>query len=270
LRSFCVLAVSILCPYRMPPSTPETSSSDSDDVETSAQVLPRRATTYASKRKGAFEPPRGAVLIGGPDGDAGVIEAGEFDWNSVKDDEDIELWLVRVPNSIKPKHLNGAVFDAPSSSSTQTLGQVKRKHETYDLWSLGNRDGSDVDCDQIGGDEMTGLSCLLPRKSEDGRLHLGPKPITRRLILAASPPTPGTQNPTVLHQNPPRHSYPSERFKHRYTPYGSSTPALAPTSAMDVDQEGDTSAATTQKPKKRSKLAGGSNKTAKKSKAGKR
>jgi len=80
-------------------SESETSSSDSE-VETSAQGLSRRGTTLASKRKDAFEPPQGAVLVGGPDNDTGAIETGEFDWNSVKDDEDIELWLVRVPNSV--------------------------------------------------------------------------------------------------------------------------------------------------------------------------
>lgn len=39
--------------------------------------------------------------MGGPDDDVGAIETGEFDWNSVKDDKDIELWLVRVPNSVR-------------------------------------------------------------------------------------------------------------------------------------------------------------------------
>jgi len=75
-------------------------SSDSE-VETSVQVSPQRGTTLASKRKGAFEPPRGAVLVGGPDDDAGPVETGEFDWNSVKNDEDIEVWFVRVPNSVR-------------------------------------------------------------------------------------------------------------------------------------------------------------------------
>jgi hypothetical protein len=37
--------------------------------------------------------------MGSPD-DAGSIETGEFDWNSVKDGKNIELWLVRVPNSV--------------------------------------------------------------------------------------------------------------------------------------------------------------------------
>jgi len=120
---------------------------------------------------------------------------------------------------------------------------------------------------------MKALSCLLPRKFQDGKLHLGPKPITRRLVLAASPPTPNVQSPAVLYQNPPRHSYPAERFKHRYTPYGSSTmpsvpPVAGSASAMDVDQEGD-SPTTTQKPKKRSKPIDGQKKSTKKPKAGK-
>ena len=77
-------------------STSETSSSD---VETSTQVSPKRGATLASKRKAAFEPPQGAVLMDGPGGGS-TIETGEFDWNTVKDDEDIELWLIRVPNSV--------------------------------------------------------------------------------------------------------------------------------------------------------------------------
>jgi len=226
----------------MSTSTSENSSSDSE-VGT---LPPRRGANLA------FEPPDGAALIAGSDGDA-----GEFDWDSAKDDQDIELWLVRVPNEIKPKHLNGASFDAPSSSSTHTLGQVKRKHEAYDLWSLGDRGDNDVDHDQIGGDEMNGLSCLLPRKSKGGKLYLGPKPITRRLILAASPPVPAAHTPAVLNQNPPRHSYPAERFTHRWTPYGSST--LDP--AMDVDAS--------PKPKKRSKPTDGPKKASRKPRAGK-
>lgn len=47
------------------------------------------------------------------------------------------------------------------------------------MWSLGDRDENDVDHDQIGGDEMKGLSCLLPRKSRDGNLQLGKKIFTQ-------------------------------------------------------------------------------------------
>lgn len=73
-------------------SSSEPSSSDSE-IGASAQVLPQRG----NKRKAAaLEPPQGAVLIGGP------AEKGEFDWDSVRDDKDIELWLVRVPDSVRP------------------------------------------------------------------------------------------------------------------------------------------------------------------------
>lgn len=78
-------------------SSSEPSSSDSESGSIS-QALPQRGT----QRKHTFEPPQGAVLISGPDSDGGVIETGEFDWNSIKDDKNIELWLVRIPNSVCP------------------------------------------------------------------------------------------------------------------------------------------------------------------------
>lgn len=142
---------------------------------------------------------------------------------------------------------------------------------------------------------MESLSCLMPQKSEDGKLRLGelvpnllfvirihtatpnlqvgPKPIARRLVLAASPPAPDTKNPAVLHQNPPRHSYPIEMFKHRYTPYGSSTTVPAPITAgpasvADTNEE-EGLITTTQKPKKRSRPVDGRKKTTKKHKTGK-
>ena len=86
--------------YLMSTSTSEESSSDSE-VGTSSQLSPKRGTNLASGRKSAFEPPEGAVLIGGLGGDAGAVDTGEFDWDSVKDDQDIELWLVRVPKSVR-------------------------------------------------------------------------------------------------------------------------------------------------------------------------
>ena len=36
------------------------------------------------------------------DDGAGAIGTEEFDWNSIKDDKNIELWLVRVPDSVCP------------------------------------------------------------------------------------------------------------------------------------------------------------------------
>lgn len=42
----------------------------------------------------AYKPPSGTVVF---DGD--IDE--EFDWESLKDDEDLELWIVRVPEGVR-------------------------------------------------------------------------------------------------------------------------------------------------------------------------
>ncbi len=53
----------------------------------------------------AYEPLEGAVLRENPDG-------GEFDWDSLNDDEELELWLTRVPGNVR--HLR--TFLCPSQS----------------------------------------------------------------------------------------------------------------------------------------------------------
>ena len=42
----------------------------------------------------AYEPPSGSVLF-----DAS-FEGETFDWDSIKKDDDLELWLIRVPDSV--------------------------------------------------------------------------------------------------------------------------------------------------------------------------
>lgn len=41
-----------------------------------------------------YAPPPGAVLINDN------VDAGEFDWDTIHDDDDLELWLIRVPESV--------------------------------------------------------------------------------------------------------------------------------------------------------------------------
>ena len=43
----------------------------------------------------AFTPPPGSTLLEEQDADA-----GEFDWDKINDDEDLELCLIRVPDSV--------------------------------------------------------------------------------------------------------------------------------------------------------------------------
>ena len=69
---------------------------------------------------------------------------------------------------IKPKHLDGLEIAPPVSSRTARVGSLTRKNVTHDVWSIG-----DDDADVMGGDDVRGLSCLLPRKKKKGKLCLG-------------------------------------------------------------------------------------------------
>jgi hypothetical protein len=120
---------------------------------------------------------------------------------------------------------------------------------SFDLWNLGDDDDGQ---NPVGGDEIKGISCLLPRKKKKGKLYLGrlvfmsfqkppfilviaPKPIARHLILSAQPIKP-TTDPTVSFKSPQRPSYPKELLKHRFMPYGSQANTCAAANPpMDVD-----------------------------------
>lgn len=71
---------------------------------------------------------------------------------------------------VKPKYLENMKIQLPPSSSSSTrVGTLDRKHTSYDIWNVGD----DNDDQPVVGEELKGLSCLLPRKSEKGKLFLG-------------------------------------------------------------------------------------------------
>ncbi|KZP13805.1 hypothetical protein FIBSPDRAFT_1049185 [Athelia psychrophila] len=178
-----------------------------------------------------YVPPEDTVLL---DHD---VDSGDFDWDAVKDNDDLELWLVRVPDSVKPKYLENLKIDLPSSSRSETVGVLKRKTVSYDIWAIG--DGEEQ---PIGGEEIRGLSCLLPRKKKKGRLFQAPKPIARHLVLSAQDVLPGSSDSNQKYQNPPRQSYPQNVLTHAFTPFGSNTAEDAEAGvkpdAMEVDEGG--------------------------------
>lgn len=45
----------------------------------------------------AYKPPAGAVLA------SHTGDAGEFDWDALKNNEDVELWIVRVPEGVRAR-----------------------------------------------------------------------------------------------------------------------------------------------------------------------
>ncbi|TFK31974.1 hypothetical protein BDQ12DRAFT_639357 [Crucibulum laeve] len=209
--------------------SPSPSSSSSDPESSVPQVSAKTSKKTKDKGKNkaaangknegtdsnwAYQPPQGTVLV------EDDVDAGEFDWDVIKQNEDLELWLIRVPDSVKPKHLDNLKLEVPSSSKTARIGSLKRKLATYDMWNVGD----DVDQQPVGGEEVKGLSCLLPRKGRKGRLYPAPKSITRHLVMSAQAVVPAaleTEEGTPKYKNPPRQCYPKDVLTHRFVPFNS-------------------------------------------------
>ncbi|KAF9533677.1 hypothetical protein CPB83DRAFT_757527 [Crepidotus variabilis] len=175
-----------------------------------------------------YKPPLGAVLVEDQEGDA-----GNFDWDVVNDDDDLELCLIRVPDAIKPKHMENLKIDFPSRTTHSTcVGTLQRKVASFDIWSIGSSDDKNIELPV--GEEIKSISCLLPRKKKKGKLYPGefsvdsPKPITNFFVLAAQPVLPippetdvgDSDVGAVEYKNPPRYSYPKNVLKHRFLPTG--------------------------------------------------
>ena len=77
--------------------------------------------------------------------------------------------ILTLPSQIKTKNLENVSIEVPSEGSTSRIGKLSRKNADYDIWSVG--DNTDV-----GGEELAGLSCLLPRQSKKDELYLGTFP----------------------------------------------------------------------------------------------
>lgn len=179
----------------------------------------------------ALKPPPGAALVD-HSGDF-----GDFDWDTVNDDENLELWLVRVPDGLKTKYLHDLKLDIPSSSKTMRVGHIDRRTTTFDVWALGEDQG-----EAVGGEELKGFTCLLPRRRKGGKLYQAPKPVARQLVISARPslPTPDpsgeSSGSSPVYKNLPRPRVSPELLKHRFMPLGSEVPGRDTTDVMEVDE----------------------------------
>lgn len=145
---------------------------------------------------------------------------------------------------VKAKYLEGATIANASSSQSTKVGSVKRKHATFDVWSVGAETPDDC---PVTGEEIRHLSCLLPRKKK-GKLYPAPRGIARHLVLAAQPVDPSAPSLDSIppkdaksgkYQNPPRQCYSDDRLMHSFAPYGSHTTITQPEekdAEMDVDE----------------------------------
>ncbi|KAK0474837.1 DNA-directed RNA polymerase I subunit RPA34.5-domain-containing protein [Armillaria novae-zelandiae] len=175
----------------------------------------------------AYQPPDGTVLQENPD-------SGEFDWDSQNDDDELELWLIRVPEKMKTKYLENVTIEMPQGSLSANVGKISRKSHSYDIWSVGEGDDRPT-----GGDEVGSLECFLPRKSKKDDMYLAPRSITRRLVISETAvlPTAAENQGEEPYRNPPRPSYPKELLKHSFKPYGSNAEQLLADEAMVLDEQ---------------------------------
>ena len=201
----------LICARLLPPSEPVdfmSSSRTSPSSSPEPEIVPVKAKKSKSKVKKVkvahpaaepekhgrnegddpslvYKPPEGYVLM------KHTADETEFDWDAINNDDNLELWVVRVPDGVsvlvlaslcvvlsrfilppklKPKHLENVKIEAPSSSKTSRIGHIDRKSTAYDVWSLGD---DDADAQAVGGDELRAVSCLLPRHRKNGKLYQG-------------------------------------------------------------------------------------------------
>ncbi|KAJ6606156.1 hypothetical protein DFH09DRAFT_1119463 [Mycena vulgaris] len=225
----------------MAPGSSSASSSASGSASPEPEVRPSKkgkskaaekaksASQAAARNEGddshwAYTPPTKATRL------EATADMGDFDWDALNSNPDLELWLVRIPEAVKPKYLETAQLELPAaakrdSTKSAKLGMLQRKHVAYDIWSVGDDAPEEL---AIGGEEIKRLSCLLPRKSKKGKLYTAPTPIARTIVMAAQAvkPTPDPSNADSpngrpVYKNPPRESHPIELLKHKFMPYGS-------------------------------------------------
>ncbi|KAG8833259.1 hypothetical protein FRC17_011034 [Serendipita sp. 399] len=183
-----------------------------------------------------YKPPEGFKLI------SASSDYGVFDWDTLDRNPNLEIWAVRIPAGLKPKHLNNMSFPLPSRMPPGG-GELARittgKNQTqYSISSVSS---------STGGEELKSVSCLLPKASKDGKLYPGKsnyvsRPISGHLIISELQST-APSEPNSLHAprevealplpSSKRYSHPDHLLKHKYVP-----------TAVSIEQEASTQQAT--------------------------
>jgi len=208
------------------------SSSSSSSDSTSRESSPVRRTLAidndirfeGTDPNWAFKPPVGSVPL-----EHGQADTGEFDWDNVHDNDDLEIVLIRVPTTFKAKHLKDVEIRMNSEGDIAS-GEVEHKKQTYKLSSTNSVPTGEL---SVNGQDMKGLKILFPRRTAGGQLYIATKQIGSYLSLSGvSPQTPPQAE--VL-QNPERPRYPLQMLSHSYMPFGVKRGPRTENMSMAVD-----------------------------------
>jgi hypothetical protein len=94
-----------------------------------------------------------------------IFNAGRL----AEDAEDLELWLVRVPDDLSAEDLDGVQFPLITKEMEKEGALMQIKEKTYRVHRVGP-DG----ITEHGGCEMRSMHCLVPAKDDQcGKMVLG-------------------------------------------------------------------------------------------------
>ncbi|CEG84753.1 hypothetical protein RMATCC62417_18511 [Rhizopus microsporus] len=119
-----------------------------------------------------------------------------FDKEILQDD-DKELWLIRIPDNISEKDLEQLKLKVPTATTTSKLAKLEKDNNKYGLYkvptdsfsSSSSSSSNSIDNDKaqndvgISGQEMLSFDCLVPSREDNGKFVKVDKPFEHCLIL---------------------------------------------------------------------------------------
>ncbi|BGP46142.1 hypothetical protein JCM10450v2_001982 [Rhodotorula kratochvilovae] len=190
----------------------DSSSSDRGSTASPEPEAPKKVQRVVDPNLRKYAPPAGFKPL------KATVAQGALDWDELKNDADLELWAVRVPAGLKPKHLDGLTLTLPPSdlpTPQQPIAHFTAKKAEYDAYFSGGaasnkrkRDGADADegAAPPGAGELAAAVPLVPRKSQGNKLFAAPRPIARTLTIQRALPAAVLANPTTAHLLKTSHS----------------------------------------------------------------
>ncbi|KAI8062533.1 DNA-directed RNA polymerase I, subunit RPA34.5 [Gongronella butleri] len=142
-----------------------------------------------------------------------------FDTTHIEDDDDKELWLIRVPAEVSAEDLCSMTLNQ-SNKSGKAQSRLMLGNDKYTMYKVPSGE-KDVG---VSGQEMHGFECLVP--SGDGRLTFAPKAVSTFMILDEEISIPdGTALAESIRDRPLEKRTHPEGLKMRFKPYGFDTRA---------------------------------------------
>ncbi|KAI8096932.1 DNA-directed RNA polymerase I, subunit RPA34.5 [Halteromyces radiatus] len=144
-----------------------------------------------------------------------------YDFEAINNDDDKELWLIRVPEEVSAESLTSMKIKLSKTPGKPVSKLELNDNEKFTMYRVpeGTSLASDVG---VSGQEMFGFSCLVP--SDQGKMVFAPTRFTQCLILDEEVTIPdGTQLAESIRDSPVTKRQHPEGLKMRFKPYGFDT-----------------------------------------------